>query len=52
MRIGDYKSASYKRLQTRLANRKRAAIARLCHRLDRLVIRADVVREKLRELDH
>jgi hypothetical protein len=68
MRVGDSKSLSYRRLQARRAARKVAAVNRLCTRLDRLVARgerlksgktraellgrAEVVREKLRKLDH
>jgi hypothetical protein len=68
MRIGNYKSDSYKRLQARKYARKKAVIAKLCKRLDALVERAeamapgrvragllgkaDVVRERLRFLEY
>ena len=68
MRIGKPCSKSYQRYAARKHQRKVQAIARLCHRLDRLVERAerlktgrtragllaqaDRVREKLRVLDH
>ena len=68
MRIGNSKSISYQRLKSRQHAAKQRIIARLCYRLDQLVARAealktgrtrklfldraDVVREKLKNLDH
>jgi hypothetical protein len=69
MRIGNSYSTSYRNLMARRSARKKKSVARLCHRLDNLVTRAetfgprtqtrktflaraDVVREKLRAIDH
>lgn len=68
MRIGNSRSASYRRLKARHYQRKCIEIEKLCRRLDKLTARfeklksghtraslvamADKVREKLRILEH
>lgn len=68
MRVGNSQSVSYRKVRARQWRRKQVEIAKLCTRLDKLVVRAetfrtgktrqslfmqaDKVREKLRVLDH
>jgi hypothetical protein len=68
MRLGNSKSASYRRAHANKYRRRQIAVKKLCCRLDKLVARAesfrkgktreslfkqaDKVRDKLRALDH